>query len=60
MARLEPETVAGRAIAESGVVLLDGPAGVAVAMTAEAARETGRRLIEAADMAEDQPADIIE
>ena len=54
MARLEPETVAGKVIADSGVVLLDGPGGVAVAMTADAARETGRRLIEAADLAEHQ------
>jgi hypothetical protein len=57
MARLEPEAVAGKATAEAGVVLLDGPGGVAVAMTAEAARETGRRLITAADVADQQPPD---
>jgi len=59
MARLEPEAAAGKATAESGVVLLDGPGGVAVAMTPEAARETGRSLIEAADQADFQPNDII-
>lgn len=60
MAKLEPETVAGKATAESGVVLLDGPGGVAVAMTPEAARETGRNLIEAADQAGLQPNDIVQ
>lgn len=59
MAKLEPEAVAGKATAESGVVLLDGPGGVAVAMTPEAARETGRTLIEAADQADLQPTDIV-
>jgi hypothetical protein len=54
MTKLGPETVAGRATADSGLVLLDGPNGVAVAMTPEAARETGRRLIDAADTAEQQ------
>ncbi|MBD8547451.1 hypothetical protein IFT82_12000 [Sphingomonas sp. CFBP 8760] len=60
MARLEPETVAGKATAESGVVLLDGPGGVAVAMTPEAARETGHSLIAAADQADFQPHDIVQ
>ena len=60
MAKLEPEAVAGKATAESGVVLLDGPGGVAVAMTPEAARETGRNLIEAADQADLQPTDIVQ
>ncbi len=55
MSRLGPETMAGKATAETGFVLLDGPGGVAVAMTAEAARETGRRLIAAADIADEQP-----
>jgi hypothetical protein len=57
MAKLEPETVGGKASAESGVVLLDGPGGVAVAMTPEAARDTGESLIEAADTADLQPID---
>lgn len=49
-----PETEAGVATAEDGVVLLDGPDGVAVTMTAAAARETGESLIEAASRAEEQ------
>jgi len=47
-----PETKPGIATAEHGQVTLDGPNGVAIAMTPEAARETGRRLIAAADEAE--------
>jgi hypothetical protein len=43
-----PETDAGSAAAEAGEVMLDGPDGVAVSMTPDAANETGRRLIEAA------------
>lgn len=54
MNAFQPQTDAGVASAEAGVVLLDGPDGVAVAMTVEAARETGRRLIAAADEAETQ------
>lgn len=49
-----PETEAGVAIAEDGLVLLDGPDGVAVTMTAAAARSTGESLIEAAKRAEEQ------
>jgi len=49
-----PETEAGIATAEDGVVLLDGPDGVALTMTAAAARSTGESLIEAAKRAEDQ------
>ena len=47
----EPETTGGVATAEEGVVLLDGPDGVAVAMTPEAAQSTARSLIAAADQA---------
>ncbi len=54
MTRMTPETEPGVAAAESGQVTLDGPDGVAVAMTPAAARETGRRLIAAADEAEGQ------
>lgn len=43
-----PEEEPGVATAEQGVVLLDGPDGVAIAMTPYAAEETGRRLLEAA------------
>ncbi|HEV7343586.1 MAG: hypothetical protein JNN10_07160 [Sphingopyxis sp.] len=49
-----PETEAGVATAEDGVVLLDGPDGVAVTMTAAAARSTGESLVEAARRAEEQ------
>jgi hypothetical protein len=59
---LKPETKPGVATAENGQVTLDGPAGVAIAMTPEAAEETGRRLIAAAALAatqatEDTPRD---
>ena len=37
-----------------GFVLLDGPNGVAVTMTAYAASETGKSLIEAARMIEEK------
>lgn len=50
----EPEEVAGVATAEQGVVLLDGPNGVAIAMTPQAAEETGRRLVAAAQEAASQ------
>lgn len=43
---------AGRVTTESGQVMLDGPDGVAVAMTPRAAAETGRRLIAGAEAAE--------
>ncbi len=47
----KPETVAGVATAEQGIVMLDGPDGIAVSMTAEAADRTGRSLIDAAEVA---------
>lgn len=50
----EPQKVAGVASAEQGFVLLDGPDGVAIAMTPEAADTTGRSLIAAAAEAADQ------
>lgn len=50
----EPKDVAGVATAEQGVVLLDGPDGVAIAMTPQAAEETGRRLVAAAQEAVSQ------
>jgi hypothetical protein len=49
------ETSPGVVSVEKGEVLLDGPDGVAVAMTPEAAAETGRRLIAAAQEAANQP-----
>ena len=45
------QTIAGKAVAESGIVLLDGPDGVAVAMTAECANATARQLADAARVA---------
>jgi hypothetical protein len=50
----EPRDVAGVATAEQGVVLLDGPDGVAISMTPKAAEETGRRLVAAAQEAASQ------
>ena len=46
-----PETSPGVATAEDGIVMLDGPDGVAVSMTAEAADATGRSLIKASEQA---------
>lgn len=45
---------AGRISAESGQVVMDGPDGVAVTMSPDAADETGRRLIDAAQEARRQ------
>ncbi len=45
---------AGVATAECGIVMLDGPNGVAVAMTPAAARATGEGLMAAARLAETQ------
>jgi hypothetical protein len=41
----------GHATAEEGEVLLDGPDGIAISLTPDAARITGERLIVAADEA---------
>jgi hypothetical protein len=49
-----PETQPGVASAEDGLVILDGPDGVAVTMTAAAAAETGHNLLEAARAAQKQ------
>lgn len=48
---LQPCDVPGKASVEDGVVLLDGPDGVAVAMTADAAARTADSLHEAAAQA---------
>jgi hypothetical protein len=50
----QPRSVPAIASAEEGMVLLDGPDGLAVTMTPEAAAATGKNLIEAAAEAEDQ------
>jgi hypothetical protein len=44
----------GQAVAEEGIVLLDGPNGIAISMTADAAEQTGSSLIEAARTAREQ------
>ncbi|KQN26070.1 hypothetical protein ASE86_07880 [Sphingomonas sp. Leaf33] len=46
--RHRPEDEPGHAVAEDGVVVLDGPNGVAVAMTPDAADGTARSLTAAA------------
>jgi len=46
-----PFTEGGTAVAEDGVVLLDGPDGIAVAMSPDAAEQTGISLIAAAHTA---------
>ena len=48
---------AGKASAERGQVLLDGPDGIAISLTPDAAEETGRSLIEAAAEAKTQSSD---
>jgi hypothetical protein len=50
----QPQSTPGVATAEQGVVLLDGPDGVAIAMTPNAAEITGHRLIAAAEEAANQ------
>lgn len=47
----QPREDAGKASAEHGVVILDGPDGVAVTMTAEAAARTADSLHDAASQA---------
>jgi len=54
---ITPESIAGTAAAENGLVTLDGPDGLAITFTPEAAAETGRRLIAAAEVAASQPRD---
>jgi hypothetical protein len=50
----QPETQPGVASAEAGVVILEGPAGVAVTMTPDAATGTGQSLLSAAETARGQ------
>jgi len=44
----------GIATAESGLVILDGPDGIAATMTPEAAEQTGLSLLQAAKDAQNQ------
>ena len=43
--------------AEQGIVIVEGPDGVAVTLTADAAEETGKRMIRAASEARAQQAE---
>ncbi|MBA3677315.1 MAG: hypothetical protein H0W74_07930 [Sphingosinicella sp.] len=49
-----PHDSASQVTAEEGEVHVDGPGGVAVSLTPDAAEETGRRLIAAATKARQQ------
>jgi hypothetical protein len=49
-----PHTTPGEVSAEQGEVLIDGPNGLTTALTPDAAEETGKRLIDAADEARRQ------
>ncbi|MDH7638150.1 hypothetical protein [Sphingomonas oryzagri] len=51
---VSPFEIGGKAVAEEGLVLLDGPDGIAISMTPDAAEETGTSLITAAREARDQ------
>lgn len=53
----QPLTEPGVASAEGGLVILDGPDGVAITMTADAAAQTGHSLITAAELAAQQAAE---
>lgn len=53
----QPQTEPGTASAEEGLVILDGPDGVAVTMTADAATKTAQSLLDAAGTAEEQARD---
>lgn len=48
---VEPFADAGIATVEDGYVVLDGPDGIAITLTAEAAVATGRSLLEAGESA---------
>jgi|GEM_PF-510996 len=50
----QPQAEPGVATAEDGYVILDGPDGLAVTMTAAAAKLTGQSLIHASGIAEAQ------
>jgi hypothetical protein len=52
--QIEPFDEPGHACAEEGHVVLDGPDGIAITLTAEAAVTTGERLIAAGEQARRQ------
>jgi hypothetical protein len=47
----QPQTEPGIASVEDGLVVLDGPDGIAITMTPDAAQKTGASLISAAELA---------
>jgi hypothetical protein len=51
---MKVQTHAGKAVAEKGEVVLDGPSGVAVSMTPDAANGTAGELHKAARDAQEQ------
>lgn len=51
---LEPHRQGGTASAEAGIVLLEGPGGLAIALTPDAAEATARNLTAAAAEARGQ------
>ena len=53
---IEPFEEPGVASAEDGLVVLDGPDGIAITLTADAATSTGRSLIAAGEAARLQAA----
>lgn len=50
----QPHSEPGHAVAEEGVVILEGPGAVAITMTADAAGRTGQSLLDAAAEAQSQ------
>ena len=55
----QPINEAGTATAEDGVVVLDGPEGLAITLTPSAAAQTGHSLISAAELAAHQASDAL-
>lgn len=47
----QAHSVPSEVVAEAGDVIIDGPGGVALTLSPDAAEETGRRLLQAADQA---------
>lgn len=54
--KIQPEKEPGIASAEGGFVFLDGPDGIALTLTSDAAERTGQSLIDAATLAKTQTA----
>ena len=56
MAPLHAQAQASQVVADAGNIIIDGPDGVAVTMSPDAAEETARRLMEAVGEARRQTA----